>query len=140
VAKTFKLEIYTPYRLFHSDDVEALVLKITDGEIGVYAEHSLFTAPVVTCAARIRDKNGVWQYAFLTNGIIEVKKTKTVLLVDAANWPQEIDAERAEAAKTDAQSTLETSSFKFERTAAKEKLIRAETRLRVLSHREARIN
>jgi F-type H+-transporting ATPase subunit epsilon len=133
VAKTFTLEIYTPYRLFHSDDVEALVLTVMDGEIGVYAGHSLFTAPVVTCAARIRDKEGVWKIAFLANGIIEVKKTKTVLLVDAANWPQEIDAVRAEAAKAEAESVLETSSFKFERSAAKEKLLRAETRLRVLS-------
>jgi F-type H+-transporting ATPase subunit epsilon len=133
VAKTFTLEIYTPYRLFHSDKVQAIVLKIMDGEIGVYADHSLLTAPVVTCAARIRDADGAWKTAFLANGIIEVKKTKTVLLVDAANWPAEIDAARAGAAKVEAESTLQTSSFKFERTAAKEKLLRAETRLHVLS-------
>jgi F-type H+-transporting ATPase subunit epsilon len=130
-VNAFKLEIYTPYRLFHSDEVQALVLKISDGEIGVYAGHSLFTAPIVTCAARIRDKSGAWKSAFLANGIIEVKKTKTVLLVNAANWPDEIDVERAQAAKAGAESVLETSSFKFERTAAKEKLIRAETRLQV---------
>lgn len=135
MSATFKLEIYTPYRLFYNDDAAAIVLHISDGEICLYAGHSLFTAPVKTCAGRIRGKDGAWKNVFFADGIIEVKKTKTVLLVDAANWTHEIDTERAEAAKKDAEATLAESAFKFEQTAAKKKLHRAEIRLRV-AHQE----
>lgn len=127
--ETFKLEIYTPYRLFFSADVQAAVLRLADGEAGIYAGHSLFTAPVRSCVLRLREKDGAWKAAFVANGIIEVKRHKTVLLADAAEWPEEIDRERAEAARKEAESALEGSSFKFEHLAAKEQLLRAKMRL-----------
>jgi F-type H+-transporting ATPase subunit epsilon len=127
--ETFKLEIYTPYRLFFSEEVQAVVLRLADGEAGIYAGHSLFTAPVRTCVLRLREKEGSWRAAFVANGIIEVKRHKTVVLSDAAEWPAEIDTERAEAARKDAELSLEGSSFKFEHIAAKEKLSRAKMRL-----------
>lgn len=129
MAKNFRFEIYTPYRLFFADEVEAIVIRIADGDIGIYADHSPFTAPVKISVLRVHDKNGSWKYAFINDGIIEVKKTKTVLLVDAAEWPEEIDIARAQKAKEDALADLENSSFKFEHNAAKQKLLRAETRL-----------
>jgi F-type H+-transporting ATPase subunit epsilon len=130
VAATFKLEIYTPYRLFCDDDAQAIVLRISDGEIGIYAGHSQFTAPVKTCVGRICGKDGVWKNAFIADGIVEVKKSKTVLLVDDAEWPEEVDVERAEAARKAALAALAENSFKFEQNAAKAKLNRAETRLK----------
>ncbi|GHV83002.1 ATP synthase epsilon chain [Spirochaetia bacterium] len=128
----FKFEVYTPYRLFFSQDVEAITLRLSDGEVGIYAGHSLFTAPVVNCIMKIKDRKGVWKHAFVSNGIIEVKKTKTVLLSDAAEWPEEIDAERAKKSKDDAMSVIKDSSFKFENAIAGAKLERAEMRLKVL--------
>jgi F-type H+-transporting ATPase subunit epsilon len=130
MSATFRLEIHTPYRLFYNDDAEAIVLRISDGDIGVYGGHAPFTAPVKTCVGRIRGKDGVWKNAFIADGIVEVKKTKTVLLVDDAEWPHEIDAQRAAAAKKAAEATLAERSFKFAQTAAKEKLARAEARLK----------
>lgn len=161
--KLFRLEVFTPYRLFYSGDVEAITLMLTDGEVGIYAMHSRFTAPVKTCVLRLRElpkpedaqdsiKHDAaheppkrpdaisrgkpsaehWLSAFITNGIIEVKRHKVVLLCDAAEWPHEIDRERALTAAKDAGETLAESSFKFEHAAAREKLIRASTRLKVL--------
>ncbi|MDR2468824.1 MAG: ATP synthase F1 subunit epsilon [Spirochaetaceae bacterium] len=128
----FKFEVFTPYRLFFSTDVEAIIVMLADGEAGIYAGHSCFTAPVKTSVLRVLDKDG-WKTAFIANGIIEVKRHKTVLLADAAEWPEEIDRERAETARTDAESVLASTTFKFEHVAAKERLVRAETRLRVVA-------
>ncbi|MDR1277836.1 MAG: F0F1 ATP synthase subunit epsilon, partial [Treponema sp.] len=99
MAKFFPFEVHTPYRLFYSASVEAVVITLADGEIGIYTDHSFFTAPVVTGILKIRERGGVWRSAFTTEGILEVKSHKTVLMVDAAEWPQEIDCERALAAK-----------------------------------------
>ncbi|GMO28467.1 MAG: ATP synthase F1 subunit epsilon [Spirochaetaceae bacterium] len=141
MAAEYRLEIFTPYRLFFRADVEAIVVKLADGEVGIYAGHSRFTAPVRTCALRIKpiptkEFSGEWKPAFVTNGIIEVKRHKVVLLCDAAEWPEEIDMERALASKKSAESTLANSAFKFEHIAAKEKLIRAQTRLSIVDYKE----
>ncbi|MDR2630113.1 MAG: ATP synthase F1 subunit epsilon [Spirochaetaceae bacterium] len=127
----FTFEVYTPYRLFYSDSVEAVTVTLQDGEIGIYANHDFFTAPVIPCVLNIRDKQGQWKAAFTTEGILEVTHHKTVLLVDAAEWPEEIDAPRAEAAKRQAEETLEFGMLKFEIDNAKLALQRAQTRLKL---------
>jgi F-type H+-transporting ATPase subunit epsilon len=102
-----------------------------DGEIGVYATHTAFTAPAVTGVLRVKDHSGKWREAFMTEGILEVKDHKTVLIVDAAEWPEEIDGDRARASKTEAEADLNMGLLKFEIDNAKAKLRRAEFRLKV---------
>ncbi|MDR3161873.1 MAG: ATP synthase F1 subunit epsilon, partial [Spirochaetaceae bacterium] len=136
MAKRFILEVYTPYRLFYADTVEALTLTLRDGEIGIYADHDFITAPVVSCVIRIKDKEGLWKAAFVTEGILEVTHHKTVLLVDAAEWPDEIDQARALAAKREAEESLSAGRLlKFEIDKARDALKRADTRLRVYEMR-----
>jgi F-type H+-transporting ATPase subunit epsilon len=131
----FNFEVHTPYRLFFSDKVEIITLTLADGETGVYAHHSPFTAPVVTGVLRIKDDKGIWRNAFVANGILEVKDIKNVLMVDAAEWPEEIDKDRALLSKQEAEETLKDSQLKFEVYKAKEKLWRANCRLKVLDQK-----
>jgi F-type H+-transporting ATPase subunit epsilon len=131
MAKLFHFEIHTPYRLFYSGSVEAIIIVLTDGEICIYADHSFFTAPAVTGILKIREKGGLWRSAFTAEGILEVTGHKTVLMADAAEWPGEIDYERALAAKQKAEETLQTAMFKFETENAKATLKRAECRMKV---------
>jgi F-type H+-transporting ATPase subunit epsilon len=126
----FNFEVHTPYRPFFTGRVEAITLTLTDGEIGVYANHAPFTAPVASCILRVKDDQGEWKSAFITDGILQVKEHKNVLMVDAAEWPEEIDVERARAAQQQAQEDLTIASLKFEITRAKAKLRRAEFRLK----------
>ena len=126
----FTFEVHTPYRLFFSGKVEAVTLTLLDGEIGVYAKHSPFTAPVLCCILRIKNDKGQWRPAFITDGILEVKDHKTVLMVDTAEWPDEIDPERARKAKQQAEANLETAALKFEVEKAKTGIRRAEFRLK----------
>lgn len=128
----FNFEVHTPYRLFFSDKVEIITLTLADGEIGIYANHSPFTAPVLTGVLRIKDDKGIWRNAFISHGILEVKDIKNVLMVDAAEWPEEIDRERALLSKYEAEETLNDSQLKFEVYKAKERLWRANCRLKVL--------
>jgi F-type H+-transporting ATPase subunit epsilon len=131
MARLFSFEVHTPYRRFFNDSVEALVLTLTDGEIAVYAGHSAFTAPVSTGLLKIKDKDGVWKIAFTAEGILEVKEHKTVLVSDAAEWPDEIDHDRAKAAKDRAEETLLSGGMKFETDKAAASLKRAAMRIKV---------
>jgi F-type H+-transporting ATPase subunit epsilon len=131
----FNFEIHTPYRLFFSGRADVIILTLADGEIGVYANHSPFTAPVVPCMLRFRDDENKWHNAFIAHGILEVKAQKNILMVDAAEWPEEINRERALLSKHEAEETLSDSQLKFEIYKAKEKLWRANCRLKVLDQK-----
>ena len=139
MAALFDFEVHTPHRLFFSARVEAVVVTLMDGEVGIYANHSTFTAPSVSCILHIKDDKGQWRSAFVSDGILEVKdqsKYKNVLIVDDAQWPEEIDRERALAAKNQAEKELETAMLKFEIDNAKAKLRRAEFRLKAWEHKK----
>jgi len=131
MAVLFRFEVFTPYRLFFADSVEAISLRLTDGEIGVLAGHSFCTAPVETCVLRIKNHKGEWRNAFISTGILEVTEVKTVLMVDTAEWPEEIDTERALAVGKRARDRLETAMLKFEIDQAKDKIRRSDIRLKV---------
>ncbi|MDR2517376.1 MAG: ATP synthase F1 subunit epsilon [Spirochaetaceae bacterium] len=135
MANLFLFEVHTPYRLFFSGKVEGITVNLPDGEIGIYAGHSFITAPVLTGILKIRDDTGVWKPAYTSEGILEVSGHKTILMVDAAEWPGEIDPERAESAKTRAQERIGTGALKFDTDNARLDLKRAETRLKVYALR-----
>ena len=129
--KLFKFELYTPYSRFFSDEIEALTLTLPDGEITIYADHSFFTAPVTAGFAIIRIRDGVRKNAFVSEGVLEVKSHNTILMADAAEWPEEIDRGRAEKALAAAEETINAGTFKFETTAAEAAARRAKFRLQV---------
>ena len=126
----FSFEVHTPYRLFFSGRVEAVTLSLTDGEIGIYANHSRFAAPVICGILRIKDKDGKWRSAFITDGILEIKEFRSVLIVEAAEWPEEIDIERARLAKEKAEEEIKTAPKKSGAENVKARLRRAEFRLK----------
>ena len=138
MAALFKFEVYTPYRLFFSDSVEAIILTITDGVVEVWAHHSSFTAPVLPCLLKIKDSKGQWRTAFTAEGILEVKDHKTVLVSDSTEWPKEIDHERALMAKQKAEETLKDGTFKFEMDTASSSLKRAQFRIKAWEQEQAK--
>ena len=130
MAALFSFEVHTPYRLFFSEPAEAIVLTLYDGEAAIYANHAPFKAPVVPCLLRIKGKDGNWKTAFCSEGILEVNNNKAVLICDSAEWPGEIDYERAKAAKEECEQILADGMFRFERESAAAALRRANMRLR----------
>jgi F-type H+-transporting ATPase subunit epsilon len=130
MAATFPFEVHTPYRRFFADQVEAVVITLMDGEAAVYANHSAFTAPVRSCVLKIKTKEGQWKSAFTAEGILEVKDHKTVLMSEAAEWPEEIDYERAKTARDRAEETLASGGMKFETDKARTSLQRAQCRIK----------
>ena len=130
MATLFTFEVYTPYRLFLSEPVEAVTLTLADGEATIYANHSFLTAPVVPCLLKIKNSSGSWKTAFTAEGMLEVTNHKTVLISDSAEWPNEIDIDRVNAAKERAEETLASGLFKFEIDTAAASLKRAQMRLK----------
>ena len=103
--KTFRLLVNTPDRVFYNDDVTMVELSTTEGEIGVYAEHIPLTSVLVPCVMNIHVDGDV-KKAAVHGGIIEILQDKVTVLAEIAEWPEEIDVNRANEAKTRAERRL----------------------------------
>lgn len=106
--KTFKLLVNTPDRVFYNGDVSMVELSTSEGEIGVYADHIPLTSVLVPCVMTIHE-NGTTKKAAVIDGIVEILKDKVTVLAEEAEWPEEIDINRANEAKIRAERRLSSS-------------------------------
>ena len=100
------LEIVTPERLAYSDEVDAVVLPGSEGELGVLPHH----APLITMLGvgelRIR-KGGTEESFAIVGGFLQVRPDKVVVMAETADMASEIDLEKAQEARREAERTLE---------------------------------
>ncbi len=105
MAKTFHLEIIATDRIFFSGETEHLVVTAIDGLLGIMAGHE----PLVTSLPTGELKylvDGVWKYAAISEGFIQVMPDSSIILADTCELPEEIDIKRAQEAKERAEELL----------------------------------
>lgn len=126
---SFQLHVVTPEREFYSGIVQMVVVRTEDGELGVLAGHAPMVAAVDIGPLRILH-NGEWIFAVINTGFMEVTGDKVNILVDTAEWPHEIDTNRANDAMERAAERLlhKMSQIEYHRTQAA--LTRALVRLK----------
>jgi F-type H+-transporting ATPase subunit epsilon len=101
--------ITTPERLLVSEKVDSLTLPTEMGEITVLTNHIPLVANLVPGEIRYI-MNGKDNFFAVSGGFIEVKEgNKVLVLADTAEFGQEIDLDRAEKAKAQAQKLMQES-------------------------------
>ncbi len=130
MADKFNLDILTPERKFFSEEVEMVILKTPEGEMGILKGHVPMVVAVGIGPVKIK-KDGEWQEAFLSDGFMEIKQDKTIIMTDSAEWPNEIDINRAKAAKERAEERLRRQLDRVEHIRSQAALARALARLKV---------
>jgi F-type H+-transporting ATPase subunit epsilon len=126
--KTFRLLVNTPDRVFYNDDVTMVELSTTEGEIGVYAEHIPLTSVLVPCVMNIHVDGDV-KKAAVHGGIVEILQDKVTVLAEIAEWPEEIDVNRANEARTRAERRLSSNDPQIDVVRAEAALKRSLARL-----------
>ena len=76
------------------------------GEIGVYKNHIPLTTVLAPGVVTIHKDGEDNVLAAVHSGFAEILPDKVTLLAEIAEWPGEIDVERAQAAKTRAEERL----------------------------------
>lgn len=108
MAEQFTLRIITPQRVFYEGAVQMVVFDSVDGEMGVLAGHIPLTTVLDSTIFYLRTEEGVPQrLAAVHGGFVEILPDQMTVLTEAAEWPEEIDAARAEAAKERAEHRIE---------------------------------
>lgn len=130
MENTFTLEITTPERSFFNGEVEALIIETYDGQMGILKGHMPMVVPVAIGPMKLK-KDGKWQEAVLSEGFMKVTQDRTIILCDTAEWPDEIDENRAKAAEERARERLHRQMSKIEYMRSQAALQRALSRLKV---------
>jgi F-type H+-transporting ATPase subunit epsilon len=133
MANTIRLEIITPERSVYNQDVEMVIARATDGDIGILPGHVPLIAGLAIAPLRIKKEEDEEQIA-ITGGFIEVQPEKVIVLATTAETAAEIDVRRAEAAKKRAEERLKSGGAEFDIARAEIALKRALARLRVVDH------
>jgi F-type H+-transporting ATPase subunit epsilon len=131
---TIKLEIVTAERQVFSGDVTTIIAEGTEGQMTVLPKH----APLITMLAPgelIIRKDGDEQYLVISGGFMEVMPEKVIVLADACERSDEIDLERAIAAKQRAEERLKGLTTEMDQSRAEAALRRSIARLRVAEKR-----
>ena len=135
MAKTFKFEVVTPEKVFYSNNVDMIIFNREDGEMGVMADHMPMVVAVDVGMLKII-KDGMYKFAAISEGFIEITDKGVTAIVDAAEWPEDIDVERAERSKKLAEEKLkEYRKNKEMETLLKLSIVRANNRIKVAKNR-----
>lgn len=104
-GKILKLRVISPDRIFFEGDADFVELRTSEGEIGVYKAHIPLTSILVPGLLKIHLDGNV-KIAALHNGFAEILPDSITVLAESAEWPEEIDLERAKNAKQRAEDRL----------------------------------
>ena len=129
--KSLLLRIITPDRIFYEGQAEMVEFNTTEGEIGVLPGHIPLTVILKPGILRIHEAEAEKEAA-LHAGFAEILPDSVKILAEIVEWPEEIDEDRAEAAKDRAQERLRNKASETDVARAESALQRAVARIEVL--------
>ena len=99
------LEIVTPERLAYRDEVDSVQLPGSEGELGVLPHHAPLISTLGVGELKIR-KGGRQESFAIFGGFLQVRPDKVVVMAETADLAADIDVERAQRARQDAEKTI----------------------------------
>ncbi|MCY3658919.1 MAG: ATP synthase F1 subunit epsilon [Caldilineaceae bacterium] len=134
-----KVEIVTPERLLMSRDADMVVLPGESGQMGVMGGHAPLMTTLVTGEILLYENDEEQEALFVNGGIAEVRPDVVTILADVAERVDDIDIQRAEAARARAEATVaEAGGVASAPPVHVAALRRSEVRLRIARRRRPR--
>ncbi len=124
----FVIRIVTPDRVFYEGKATMVEFNTTEGEVGIYKNHIPMTMILKPGILYITDGDEQ-KVAALHAGFVEVLQEQVTILAEIVEWPDEIDLERAEAAKERAEKRLQEKDPKTDIARAETALLRSIARI-----------
>ena len=130
--RTFPLRIGTPDGLIFQGDVERVICRSITGDLAILAGHCNYCTALGMGEAQVVFPDGTRHQAACIGGMLSVINGSCSLLATTWEWKEEIDEERAAAAKKRAEEMLARKDLEEkEYKIAEAKLHRALVRLSV---------
>ncbi|HXS71609.1 MAG TPA: F0F1 ATP synthase subunit epsilon [Patescibacteria group bacterium] len=130
-----QLEIVTPERQVYSDTVDSVQLPGSEGELGVLPHHAPLVSTLGVGELRFR-KDGTEESFAIVGGFLQVRPDRVVVLAETADLASDIDLEKAQEARREAERALESGFHEgADLSAARAQLQQALLRIRVAERR-----
>ncbi|EYE89830.1 F0F1 ATP synthase subunit epsilon [Fervidicella metallireducens AeB] len=126
----FNFKLITPEKVFFEGEVNSVSMNSITGRVQILANHVGYATGVLPCIIKIVVNNET-KKAVVSGGFFQISDNKGVLFADSAEWPEEVDIERAKRAMERAKNRLESKDKNLDVERAKLALLRAMTRLKI---------
>lgn len=126
----FALKVMCPDRTFFEGEADMVEMNTTEGYIGVYPGH-IPIATVLAPGILVIHNNGDTRRAALHSGFARISRNDIMILAEVAEWPDEIDLNRAEEARVRAERRLSGSESGIDIKRAEAALKRSLTRISI---------
>lgn len=130
----FQVSILAADNVLYEGPCESLVVPTLQGQYGILANHSNMISAVVPGQLSYRVPDGEEQLAAVSAGLVKVENNEVLVLVDTAERPEDIDANRAKRAAEEAKEAILQKRSIQEYRSAQANLAREVNRLEVKRH------
>ena len=130
-GKNFHLEIVTPQRVVFSSEVESFTAPGVVGGFQVLKSHAPLLSAISVGEVKLTDVSGQELRYATSGGFVEVHENKVIMLAETAERSDQIDVQRATAARERAQKRMEAKRTEIDVDRARVALLKALNRLRI---------
>lgn len=127
----FHLSFLEADKPFYVGECESLIVPTTEGQYGVQAHHRSMIAAIVPGTLKYRTPGGDEYMAAVSKGLIRIEDNDVLVLVEAAERPEEIDINRAQQAAAEAKEAILQQKTAQEYRLAQDRMVRELNRLKV---------
>lgn len=131
MAAPFQLTVITPEKTFFDGETTQMIVRTTEGDIGILANHTSLVASLPSGPLKIMQDNGEYRLAAVSAGLIKVGGNKVHIFADAVEWADEIDIEWAKRSEENAKQRIAAKKSQRDFDLAELKLKRALNRINV---------
>jgi len=123
---TIHVNVVSAEESIFSGEARFVALPGESGELGIYPRHTPLITRIKAGSVRIQTANGAEEFIFVAGGILEVQPNCVTVLSDTAIRGKDLDEEKANAAKAQAEESLRNAKDDFD-------IARAQSELAVLA-------
>jgi len=129
--KELKIELITPERVLLDSTITFATIPSGAGPVGVLPNHAPLLGNLFRGVLMVRDISGKEFNVFVQQGSFMISHSGIKIVTPAAEIDDQIDIDRATAAKDRANKILVSKDAAMDMERAREALIRAETRIKI---------
>jgi F-type H+-transporting ATPase subunit epsilon len=130
--KAFHVEVITPGKVAYQGEATSLSAPGVQGRFQILYSHAAFLSALDVGELVIKNTEGNDTVYATSGGFLEVKNNRAVVLVESAELLNEIDVQRARAAKERAVGRLHSRDPEVDEERARAALNRATNRIRLV--------
>jgi len=119
---TLHVDVVSAEESIFSGEARFVALPGEAGELGIYPRHTPLITRIRAGSVRIQDVDGQETFIFVAGGIIEVQPNAVTVLSDTAVRGEDMDEEKAEAAKKAAEENLANAKSEIDLAKAQSEL------------------